>query len=37
MHFLVMEYVGGKDLASLVEEQGVLPVSVAVNYLRQTA
>ena len=37
VHFLVMEYVEGKDLASLVEERGTLSVDRAVDYLRQAA
>jgi len=37
VHFLVMEYVEGQDLASLVEEKGTLPVDRAVDYMVQTA
>jgi serine/threonine protein kinase len=36
-HFLVMEYVDGQDLASLLETQGPLSVSVAVNCILQAA
>ena len=36
-HFLVMEFVDGQDLASLVQKQGPLSVAVAVNCLLQTA
>ena len=36
-HFLVMEFVEGTDLASLVERQGPLPVSQAVDYILQAA
>ncbi|MHC4402607.1 MAG: serine/threonine protein kinase [Planctomycetota bacterium] len=37
LHFLVMEYVEGKDLASLVRAEGPLPVDRAVDYILQTA
>ncbi|HVX12508.1 MAG TPA: family 16 glycoside hydrolase [Pirellulales bacterium] len=37
VHFLVMQYVDGRDLASLVAERGPLPVSNAVNYIVQAA
>ena len=36
-HFLVMEFVEGIDLASLVERHGPLPVSQAVEYVLQAA
>ena len=36
-HYLVMEYVEGKDLAVLVGERGPLPVGQAVNCVIQTA
>ncbi len=36
-HFLVMEYVEGEDLGSLVRRQGPLPVDRAVNYVIQAA
>jgi len=36
-HYLVMEYVEGKDLAELVAERGPLPVGQAVNCVIQTA
>lgn len=35
--FLVMEYVEGRDLGSLVREQGPLSVAMAVNYILQAA
>jgi len=37
IHFLVMEYVAGRDLASLVRDQGPLPVTDAVDYILQAA
>jgi serine/threonine protein kinase len=37
LHFLVMEYVEGVDLARLVSERGPLPVAVACDYARQAA
>jgi len=37
IHFLVMEYVEGRDLASLVREQGPLAVADAVDYILQAA
>ncbi|HVX14313.1 MAG TPA: family 16 glycoside hydrolase [Pirellulales bacterium] len=37
VHFLVVQYVDGRDLASLVEERGPLPVRQAVDYIRQAA
>lgn len=36
-HFLVMEYVPGTDLATLVANRGPLPVALACNYIRQAA
>lgn len=33
--YIVMEYLDGHDLASLVEKQGVLPVPTAVDYILQ--
>ncbi|HLW64203.1 MAG TPA: serine/threonine-protein kinase [Gemmataceae bacterium] len=36
-HFLVMEYVEGKNLADVVRDTGPLPVEQAVNYARQAA
>lgn len=35
--FLVMEYVPGRNLSSLVHHSGPLSLSVAINYLRQAA
>ncbi len=37
IHYLVMEYVQGKDLAELVAERGPLPVGQAVNCVMQAA
>ncbi len=37
VHFLVMEYVEGKDLSALVKRNGPFPVSKAVNYVLQAA
>jgi serine/threonine protein kinase len=37
VHFLVMEYVEGQDLSSLVKKNGPLPVSQAVDYILQAA
>ena len=37
VHFLVMEYAEGKDLARLVKEQGPLPVARACDCARQAA
>ena len=37
VHFLVMQYVDGRDLASLVAERGPLPVAKAVDYVLQAA
>jgi hypothetical protein len=37
VHFLVMEYIDGQDLGSLVAKNGPLTVTDAVNYLLQTA
>ena len=36
-HFLVMEYVEGRDLTALVEKQGPLSVNRAVRYILQAA
>jgi serine/threonine protein kinase len=36
-HFLVMEYVDGQDLSSLVHQQGRLPVEKALNCVLQAA
>src|SRR5262249_56772258 len=36
-HLLVMEFVEGTDLATLVEERGPLPVALAADCIRQTA
>jgi len=37
VHFLVMEYVEGTDLARWVAERGPLPVTEACDYIRQAA
>lgn len=37
VHFLVMEYVEGQDLASVVQQQGPLPIDKAVDYTLQAA
>jgi urea transport system substrate-binding protein len=37
MHLLVMEFIGGEDLAELVRKRGPLPVAVACELARQTA
>jgi serine/threonine-protein kinase len=36
-HFLVMEYIDGKDLQRIVTEEGPLPLELACNYIAQTA
>lgn len=36
-HFMVMEFVGGADLAQIVKDQGALPVADACDYIRQAA
>jgi serine/threonine protein kinase len=36
-HYLVMEYVVGRDLAALVKEKGPLPLRQAIDYAQQTA
>ena len=37
IHFLVMEYVDGTDLANVVRRDGPLPVSQAIDYILQAA
>lgn len=37
IHFLVMEYVDGRDLASVVRNEGPLPVGTAIRYIEQAA
>ncbi len=37
IHYLVMEYVDGKDLADVVIDQGPLPIEQAVDYVIQAA
>ncbi len=37
VHFLVMEYVEGKDLSAMVKKDGPFPVAKAVNYILQAA
>jgi serine/threonine-protein kinase len=36
-HYLVMQFVDGKDLSAVVKEQGPLPVSKTVDYIVQAA
>ena len=36
-HYLVMEYVVGRDLAAIVKEKGPLPLRQAIDYVQQTA
>lgn len=36
-HYLIMELVDGRDLNSVLKEQGPLPVETAIDYIRQTA
>jgi serine/threonine protein kinase len=36
-HFLVMEYVDGRDLASIVASEGRLPIPQAIDVIRQAA
>jgi tRNA A-37 threonylcarbamoyl transferase component Bud32 len=37
LHYLVMEYVRGKDLAALVLDRGPLPPALACEYIRQAS
>ncbi|MBS0211489.1 MAG: protein kinase [Planctomycetes bacterium] len=37
VHFLVMEYIDGRDLSATVKKDGPLPVAKAVNYVLQAA
>ncbi|HVX13404.1 MAG TPA: protein kinase [Pirellulales bacterium] len=37
VHYLVMEYVQGRDLKTLVEKEGPLPAAKAADYIRQAA
>ncbi len=37
LHYLIMEYVDGRDLAAIVHEHGPLPVEEAVECVRQAA
>lgn len=36
-HYLVMEYVKGRDLAGVVDQDGPLPVKLAIDYVLQAA
>jgi serine/threonine protein kinase len=37
VHYLVMEFVGGEDLKSLVDRKGASPISEAVDYILQAS
>jgi formylglycine-generating enzyme required for sulfatase activity len=37
VHYLIMEYVEGQDLAAIVRQRGPLPVAQAVDYILQAA
>src|SRR5205807_2467914 len=37
VHFLVMEYVEGNDLSSIVSDHGALPIEKAIDYTLQAA
>ncbi len=37
VHFMAMELLSGRDLATVVNSDGPLPAAVAVNYIRQAA
>ncbi|MGE3805537.1 MAG: serine/threonine-protein kinase, partial [Gemmataceae bacterium] len=37
LHVLIMEYVEGRDLGTLVKQEGALPMERACNYIRQAA
>jgi serine/threonine protein kinase len=36
-HYLVMEYIDGRDLQNIVKQEGPLPLEVACNYIAQAA
>ena len=36
-HFLVMEFIDGKDLQNIVKQEGALPLELACNYIAQSA
>ncbi len=36
-HYIVMEYIAGKDLNSIVKQEGPLPLELACNYIAQAA
>ena len=36
-HYLVMEYIEGKDLQTIVKQEGPLPLELACNYMAQAA
>ena len=36
-HYLVMEYIEGKDLQTIVKQEGPLPLELACNYIAQSA
>ena len=37
IHYLVMEFVDGRDLSQILKQEGTLPVDKAVDYIRQAA
>lgn len=37
IHYMVMEYVDGRDLQQIIQEQGPLPVEKVADYIRQAA
>jgi serine/threonine-protein kinase len=37
VHYLVMEYIEGRDLQQIVKDEGPLPYAVAAEYIRQAA
>jgi serine/threonine-protein kinase len=36
-HYIVMEYIEGKDLNTIVKQEGALPLELACNYIAQSA
>lgn len=37
VYYFIMEYIEGRDLRSMLEERGILPVKESVEYIRQAA